>query len=79
MSQPPFDWFVIINAEITLPSFPIEKAAWNGFLLTLCCNTRPNPNLASLESSRGRGLAAPSHTTGHAGPHPAVHQAKRSS
>jgi hypothetical protein len=30
-------------------------------------------------SSRGRGLAAPSHTTGHAGPHPAVHPDKRSS
>jgi uncharacterized protein YkwD len=30
-------------------------------------------------SSRGRGLTAPSHTTGHAGPHPAVHQEIRSS
>jgi hypothetical protein len=28
-----------------------------------------------LESSRGRGRPAPSHTTGHAGPHPAVRQA----
>ena len=31
------------------------------------------------QSSRGRRLTAPSHTTGHAGPHPAVHQVKRSS
>jgi hypothetical protein len=31
------------------------------------------------QSSRGRWLTAPSHTTGHAGPHPAVHQGKHSS
>ena len=29
------------------------------------------------KSSRERRLAAPSHTTGHAGPHPAVRQALR--
>ena len=29
------------------------------------------------ESGRGRGRSAPSHTTGHAGPHPAVRQAVR--
>ena len=31
------------------------------------------------KSSRGRRLTAPSHITGHAGPHPAVHQDKRNS
>ena len=33
------------------------------------------PNRLNLESSRGRGRPAPSRTTGHAGPNPAVRQA----
>jgi hypothetical protein len=38
-------------------------------------DTQTSARLA--ESGRGPGLPAPSHTTGHAGPHPAVHQANR--
>ena len=43
--------------------------------LVLILRARPLPNYAVSESSRGRGRPAPSHTTGHAGPHPAVRQA----
>ena len=40
-----------------------------------CQHAIPLPNHALLESNRGRGRPAPSHTTGHAGPHRAVRQA----
>ncbi len=33
----------------------------------------------TIKSSRGRRLTAPSHTTGHAGPHPAVHRERHPS